>query len=172
LGENLNHIAARDFMAQRYHLAVHLGADALVPHFGVDHVRKIDWGGAARKFQHAAFRRKGVNFDRGEIHFQGGEKFSGFLKLLRPFDELTHPGDALVVIFRSRLSGLVFPVRGNAFLRDAVHFLRADLHLEGLAAVEHGGMQGLIKIRAGNGDVILEPSWTGRQMWWTTPRAA
>jgi len=80
LSENLDHIAARDFMAQRHHLAVHLGADALVPHFGVDHVSKIDGRGAARKFQHAAFRCKRVDFDRGKIHFQRGEKFSRLLE--------------------------------------------------------------------------------------------
>src|SRR5437879_10182201 len=101
------------------------------------HVCKIDRSGAARKFHHAALRRERVNFNGSEIDFQRGKKFPGFLKLLRPFDELTHPGDALVVILRGRLSGFVFPVRGNAFLRDAMHILRADLHFEGLAAVEH-----------------------------------
>ncbi len=132
-----------------------------MPHFGVDHVSKIDRGGAARKFQDAAFGRKRVDLNGREIHFQRGEKFSGFLKLLGPFDELAHPGDALVVILRTGFAGFVFPVRGNTFFRDAVHFLRADLHLERLAAVEHGGMQRLIKIRAGNGDVILEPPGDG-----------
>src|SRR5258707_1080968 len=161
LRENLDDVAAGDFMAQRDHLAVYFCADALVSHFGVNHVGKIDRGGAARKFQHAAFRRKRLNLDRREIHFQRGEKFSRFLKLLRPFVKLTHPRDTLVVIFRGRLSGFVFPVRGNTFLRDAVHFLRADLHLEGLAAVEHGGVQRLIKIRAGNGDVVLEAAGDG-----------
>jgi len=52
-------------------------------------------------------------------------------------------------------------VRGNTFLRDAVHFLRPDLHLERLAAVEHGGMQRLIKIRPGNGDVVLKSPGDG-----------
>ena len=125
------------------------------------HVCKIDRSGAARKFHHAAFRGERVNFNRGEIDFQRGKKFPGFLKLLRPFDELTHPGDALVVILRGRLSGFVFPVRGNAFLRDAMHILRADLHLEGLAAVEHGGVQRLIKIGPGDGDVVLEAAGHG-----------
>src|SRR5258708_9737638 len=80
---------------------------------------------------------------------------------MRPFEELALPGGALVVILRGRLSGFVFPVRGNAFLGDAVHFLRTDLHLERLAAVEHGGMQRLVKIRPGNGDVVLEPPGDG-----------
>src|SRR5213594_3489630 len=50
---------------------------------------------------------------------------------------------------------------GDAFLCDAMHILRADLHLEGLAAVEHGGMQRLIKIGPGDGDVVFESSGDG-----------
>src|SRR5260370_13187447 len=144
LVNNLNHITAADFMTQRHHLAINLRAGTLMPHFGVHHVSKIYGRGAARKLQHAAFGRKRVNLHGREIHFQRGEKFSGFLKFLRPFDELAHPGEALAVFLRSQLSGFVFPVRGNALLREAVHFLGADLHLEGLAAVEHGGMQRLV----------------------------
>ena len=36
LGKNLDDIPASDWMTQRNHLAVHLGADALMPHFGVN----------------------------------------------------------------------------------------------------------------------------------------
>src|SRR5712692_9329357 len=161
LGEDFDDIAAGDFMAQRNHLAVHLSPNTLVADLGVNHVGKIDGRGAARKLEHAAFRRESVDFDRSEIHFERGEKFSGLLELLGPFDELAHPGDALIVIFRRGLSRFVFPVRGNALLRDAVHFLRADLHLERLAAVEHGGMQRLIKIWSRNGDVVLEAARDG-----------
>ena len=56
---------------------------------------------------------------------------------------------------------LVFPVRGNTFFRDTVHLVGADLHLEGLAIVNHRGVQGLIQVRAGHGDVIFEPPWHG-----------
>src|SRR5438309_1029725 len=68
LRENLNHVAASDFMAKRHHLAIHLCADALVPHFGVDHVGKIDRGSPAREFQHTALRGKRVNLHRREVH--------------------------------------------------------------------------------------------------------
>src|SRR6266702_7719960 len=86
LGDDFHDIAAGDFMAQRNHLAVHFCADALVADFGVHHVCKIDGSSAARKLQHAAFRRELVDFDGGEIHFQRGEKFSRLLKFLRPFN--------------------------------------------------------------------------------------
>ena len=130
LRQNLDHIAALDFMSQRNHLAIHFGAHALVPHFGVHHVRKIERGGPARQFQHAAFRRKRVDFYRGEIHFQGGKKLAWLLHLLRPLDELAHPGNALIVILCARLAGLVFPVRRHTFFRDAMHVLGANLHFK------------------------------------------
>ncbi len=74
---------------------------------------------------------------------------------MRPLDQLPHPRDALIV-FLHRLAVLVFPVRRHAFLGDAVHFLRADLHFEGLATVKNGGVQGLVQIGPGHGDVILK----------------
>ena len=50
-------------------------------------------------------------------------------------------------------------MRGNPFLGDPVHFLRPDLNLEGLAVLPHdGGMQGLIEVGPGDGDVIFDPS--------------
>ncbi len=47
-------------------------------------------------------------------------------------------------------------MRGHTFFRDAVHFLSANLQFKRLAAVQHGGVQGLIEIRPRHGDVILE----------------
>jgi len=43
-----------------------------------------------------------------------------------------------------------------------VHFLGADLHFHRRAKrAEQGGVQGLVAIRLGNGDVILELAWNG-----------
>jgi len=62
-------------------------------------------------------------------------------------------------------------VRGDALLRDAMHFLRADLHFEGLA------------VRANNEYATTDRGWTGmamkslmrpgtgRQVLWMIPRA-
>ena len=55
------------------------------------------------------------------------------------------------------VAGLVLPVRGNAFLGDAVHLLGADLHFELMAAVaHHRGVQRLVAVGAGNGDEVLD----------------
>ena len=70
VGENFDHVAADDLMAQRNHLAVHFCAHALVADFGVHGISKVDWRGAAGQLQNPAFGREGVNFDRRQIHFQ------------------------------------------------------------------------------------------------------
>ena len=46
----------------------------------------------------------------------------------------------------------------DAFFRDAVHFLRANLNLERLPAVENRGVQRLIEVRPRHGDVVFEPA--------------
>ena len=45
---------------------------------------------------------------------------------------------------------------GDALLGDAMHFLRANLHFERLARVNHGGVQRLIQIGPRHRDVVLE----------------
>src|SRR5260221_7655162 len=52
-------------------------------------------------------------------------------------------------------------MRGNAFLGDAVHLLRADLDFEGLPGVNHSGMQRLVQIGPRHRDVILEAPGDG-----------
>ena len=59
-------------------------------------------------------------------------------------------------------AGLVFPVRGDAFFSDAVHFLGADLHFELMAAfADDGGVQGLVAVGAGDGDEVLDAAGHG-----------
>ena len=53
---------------------------------------------------------------------------------------------------------LVVPVGGDAELGPAVHLLGADLHLERLALrPDHRGVQRLVEVELGHGDVVLEP---------------
>src|SRR5215813_11814904 len=156
LRKNFDHIAVGDFMTQRDHLAVYFCADALMADFRVNGVSKVDGSGATGEFDDAPFWSEGVDFGGSEVNFERVQEFAGFLEFLRPLDELAHPDDALVVVTIDGLSVFVFPVGGNTFFRDAVHFLSADLHFKGLAAVNDRCVQRLIKIGARHGDVILE----------------
>src|SRR5215831_1095190 len=160
LRQNLHHIATRNLMAQGHHLAVDFRADTLVPDFGVNGVCEVHRSGPGGKLQNPAFGSEGVDFVRGKVDFEGGEKFTRLLQFLGPLDQLPHPGDALVVV-AGGLAVFVFPVGGDPFLRDAVHFLGADLDFKGLPGVDYRGVQGLIKVRPRHGDVILEPAGHG-----------
>jgi hypothetical protein len=69
---------------------------------------------------------------------------------------LPHPDDSLIVLVGKLPAVLISPVRGHALFGDAMHLLRANLHLERLPGVDHGGVQGLIEVGPGHGDVILK----------------
>src|SRR5882762_1808164 len=160
LRENFDDVTTDYFMAQSDHLSVDLCTNTLMANFRVNRVCKIDRRGASGHFQHTALRSEGVHFGGSEIYLERGEKFAGLLQFLRPLDELAHPDDSLIVVARDRaadgLSVLVLPMSGDAFLSDAVHFLRANLVFKPLATENHRGVQRLIEVRPRHGDVVLE----------------
>ena len=58
---------------------------------------------------------------------------------------------------RALAAFLVFPVRGDAFLGDAVHLLGADLHFEvPPVRAHHRGMQRLVQVGPRNRDEVLD----------------
>ena len=91
-----------------------------------------------------------------EIYTQRGEELTGLLHLLHPLDQMAHPHNALIVGGGDRQSVFVFPVRRDALFRDSMHILRTNLHLEGLAGVNHRGVQRLIQVRARHRYVVFE----------------
>ena len=158
LRDDFDDVAGAQLGAQRHHAAVDLGAHAGVAHLGVNGVGKIDRRAVGRNHDHLPLGREGVDLVGIEVHLQAGEEFVGVGHLLLPLDELADPVEPLLVAGGHRASaGLVFPVRGDAFLGDAVHLFGADLHLELVAArAHHRGVQRLVAIGAGNGDEVLD----------------
>ena len=158
LGDDLDDVAGAQLGAQRHHAAVDLGADAGVAHFGVNGVGEVDGRAVGRNHHHLPLGREGVDLVGIEVHLQAGEELVGVGHLLLPLDELADPVQALLVAGRDRaFAGLVLPVRGDAFLGDAVHLFGADLHFELVAAgAHHRGVQRLIAVGAGNGDEVLD----------------
>ena len=158
LGDNFDDVAIRQGMAQRHHLSVDLGADALVADRGVNGVGEIHRRGATRQRHHLPLRREGVHLVRVEVDLERGEEFRGLAHLARPIDQLPHPDDALIVLVGNLRAVLILisPMRGHALFGDAMHLLRANLHLEWLPGMDDGGVQGLVEVWPGHGDVILE----------------
>src|ERR1039457_3585697 len=162
LGHDLDDVAIAQRIAQRHDAAVDLGAHAGLADIGVNGVGEIDGGGVARQHDHLAARREGVDLLRVKVHLEGGHELGGVLHVVLPLDQMAQPGDALIVGRGPLLAFLVFPVRRDALLGDAVHFLGADLHFEVLAVrPHHGGMQRLVEIGAGDGDEVLDAAGNG-----------
>jgi len=99
LCQDLDDVAAIEFVAQRNDLAIHFRANALMPYFGVHQIGKVDGRRTGGQFQNAALRGECVDVGRSKVHFERREKLAGLLQVPRPLDQLAHPGDALVVIF-------------------------------------------------------------------------
>ena len=97
---------------------------------GVNGVGEIDGRGVARQHDHFAARREGVDLFRVQVHLERGHELAGILHVALPFHQVAQPGDALIVRRRALAALLVFPVRGDALLGDAVHLLGADLDFE------------------------------------------
>ena len=134
----------------------------MMAHLGVDGVGEVDGGGVARQHDDFALGGKGVNLFRVEVDFQGGEEFAGVAHFLLPLHQVAQPGEALLVLLGERAAVLVLPVRGDAFLRDAVHFLGANLHFKRLAVrPDDGSVQRLIEVGARDGDEILDAAGDG-----------
>ena len=163
LGDDFDDVAGAELGAQRHHAAIDLGADAGVADFSVNGVGEVDGRAVGGNHDDFPLGREGVDLVGIEVHLQAGEEFVGVRHLLLPLDELANPVEALFVAGGDGVgAGLVFPVSGDAFFGDAVHFLGTDLHFELMAAVaDHRGVQRLIAIGAGDGDEVLDAAGDG-----------
>ena len=142
---------------QRHDAAVHLRAHAGVADVAVNRVREIDRRRLARQHDHLAHGREGVNFLRVQIHLERGHELARIAHLLLPLHQLAQPGDALIVGARPFAAFFIFPVRRDAFFRQAMHLLGADLHFKRPAArPDHRRVQRLIQVGAGNRDEVLD----------------
>ena len=128
--ENGDNVAAVQFVTQRNHAAIHLGADAGVADFRVHRIREIDGRRIAREHDHLAFRSKGVDLFWIEIHLESGKEFAWVLYVLLPFHYLAQPIQTLFVFGADRASIFVLPVSSDPLFRHLVHFFGADLNFK------------------------------------------
>ena len=69
LGQDFDDIARVKLVPQRNHPPIDLGSNAGVPHFCVDRVRKVNWGGVPRQHHHFPLGGKRINLFGIEIDF-------------------------------------------------------------------------------------------------------
>ena len=87
--------------------------------------------------------------------------------------QLAQPGELGVVLAVGLRAFLVAPVGGDAHLGDLVHLVGADLDLERLAVErDHRGVQRLVEVVLGHGDVVVELARDRAPQLCTTPSAA
>ena len=149
VGDDLDDVAVAQARAQRHHLAVDARADALVADVGVDGVGEIDRRRAARKRLDLPLRGEDVDLFRIEIDFQVLDELVRIADLLLHFEKLPQPLEVALVAMVADAPFLVFPVRGDAFFRVAVHLFGANLHLERHASLaDDRRVQRLVAVRA------------------------
>ena len=158
-GDDFNDFAGNDLMVNGHNAVVYLGADHPVSHGGMDGVSKVDDGCAGRQVDHIAAWGKGKHFFRQQVRLDIAEQVGGINAGTLAFQQLAHPSQAFVqpITAGGGNAGLILPVGSNAVFRVAVHLAGTDLHLKGDGfAANHGGVQALVAVGFGGGDIILE----------------
>ena len=140
-------------------MLVDLGGDAGVAQLGVHGVGEVDDGGPAGHGHDVAIGGEDIDLVGEQIDLDVLEKFLGIACLLLHLQQALEPLGGMAW---GGVAGFVQPMGGDAGLGDALHVLGADLYLDGATeGPEHHGVQRLIAIGLGDGDVILEASGHG-----------
>src|SRR5688572_20233583 len=117
---------------------------------------EVDGSGALRQPLDVSLRREDEDLVLIEVDLQELEKLLRTVGVLLKLQQLPEPPQVLIELIPGTVA-LVHPVSRDAVLGRAVHIVGADLHLEELTAgTEDGGMQRLIRVRLGTGDVVLD----------------
>ena len=129
-------------------------------------VGKVHGGGATGQFLDVAFGGEHIGFVREQVHLHVLDELHGVAGFLLQLQQPLHPALGAAVGGRAGfVIGLVQPVGGDAVVGHGLHFFGANLHFQGNAGAGlQRGMQGLIAIGLGNGDVVLEAAGNGGEI--------
>ena len=157
-GNDLHDHTGLYLIVQRDHAPVHLGADHLIADLGVNGIGKVHHSGTLRQPDHIAARRKDENFLRRDVGLDGFYDILHIVGILLRFQQLPDPRQALVQRVLALHADLILPMRRDTVFRRIVHIPGADLHLKGHALfIQHGGVQRLVHVLLGGGNIVLEP---------------
>ena len=134
----------------------------MVADLAVDGEGEVEHRGALGEEARVAGRGEGVDLVLVQVHLDRGQELGGVLDVGGRFEQLAQSGDLADVLGgQGQVAFLVAPVGGDAVLGDAVHLGGADLDLDlvALGALDHG-VQRLVTVALGLGDVVLEPLGT------------
>src|SRR5882672_764299 len=155
--DDLDRLAVVQGGLERHEPAVDLRRDAAVADVGVHGIREVDGGRAPRQPHDRALRREHVDLVGEEVGLDGLQELLGVRRALHLHEASKPFARALFGAVGMLVDGLVLPVRGEAALRNLVHLLGADLHLERQAVrPEQRRVQRLVAVDARDGDKVLE----------------
>ncbi len=144
-------------------VVVDAGGGATVTDVGVNGVGEVDRGGAFGQVDDVAFGCEDEDAVLEDVDFHRFERVEIFLGAFDgelAVDEIFDPGHFAGIGSGGFFAGLVvLPVGGDTTFGLVVHGLGADLEFDNFAAVaEDGGMQRLIAVGFGLGDVVFDPA--------------
>ena len=123
----------------------------------MDGVGEVHWARPLGQFQNVAARREDVHVVGKEVAFEALDELLRIAGALLHLHEVAHPPVGALPPRGVLLGPLVQPMTGDAVVRHLGHVLGADLHFDRRAVgTEQGGVQGLVAIGLGDGDVVLE----------------
>ena len=155
--KNFHVIAVSDLLMQRHRLIVDARTDAVIAHVRVNGVGKIERARSFGEFLDIPVRSEHIDLIRVKVDFEVLKKLRRVARLILGAEQIEQPVVSRCLRTAVFLAGLVLPVGGHATLRDSVHFCRPDLYLNALAErAEKQGVQRLVSVGFGDGDVILE----------------
>ena len=157
---DLHRLSRREGSAQGRGPSVDSGRLASVPDVRVDRVCEVDRGRAARELEYLSDRGEHEHRVREQVDLHVLDELDRVPGRLLHLEYLAHPGagapvrDAVPCV-----PVLVQDMGRDSGFRDLVHFVAADLHLDGQPArSEQHRVQRLVAVRLRNGDVVLEPA--------------
>ena len=171
---DLHRLPVLERRVQRHHGTVHAGTPAAVAQVGMHAVGKVNDSSALRQFDNGRIRRQHV--DAVVKHGSTGLHALLARQVTLPRQQLPQHGDFGVIFPTGGNPGitldarfLVGPMRSHAMLGMVVHGLGADLNFDGLPSglpcnIPDNGVQRLVAIGLGLGDVIVKLLGHGREM--------
>lgn len=169
-GNNFDDVALVEFCVEADHFAVNFGAGATGADFAVEAVGEIERHGAFGEIDNVAswgidedFIGEEVEFELFGVDFFALAEFGGgFLEIFDPEEVARKGADAAFGVGRGEFLLVVKEGGGETAFGVIVHFVGADLELDDLAVGgDNGGMEGLVSVLLGHGDVIFDAAWHG-----------
>ena len=157
-GDDFHLIPSFELGGQGHHPAIDLGTCCLFPHLGMDFIGKINGHRILGQLPHRTIWGEDIDPLGENVILNRIDKGLGIARIHLQFDEIVDPLELFLA--GSRISApLVGPVGRNPVFSDLVHFLGPNLKFDWALWSVNRGMNGLVTIGLGIGNIVLETTW-------------